>query len=902
MLLEPGIAYPHSRTAHEVVERLSTTGRGLSSSEANLRAERLGPNLLPESKPSGVLKVFFSQFLNPLIYILLVAAVVSIAIEEYSDAVFIFGVLVLNAVIGTFQEYSAQKAAAALQNLVTTTTRVLRDGEAFEVDAQVLVPGDLVFLESGDRVPADLRLLNAHDLQADESLLTGEFLAVTKNAQAVLAEDTLLADRRNMAFAGTLVARGRAEGVVTAIGLDTELGHIAEAVLGRPPAKPPLILRIERFTLRVALLVGMAVVIMAAVSINRGMPVQEIFLLAVALAVSAIPEGLPVAITVALAIGVRRMARRNVIVRRLVAVEALGSATFIASDKTGTLTVNVMTATRLALPGEEEWSVEGQGISPEGGVATPRGALDPSERARLERLCLTAVMANDGFFGRRNGAWAYHGDSVDVALLVLGHKVGLSRLELLSEYPEADVIPFESDNRFAASLNLGPDGTVAHVKGALESVLPMCTAQAEPHGDAPLDAIGIERQALELAERGHRVLALAFGPMSLPQGASFSAEHLVDLTFLGLVGMIDPLRPEAREAVAACRSAGIEVAMVTGDHPLTAGTIAAELGLIQDRIQVMTGAELRKMLEQELADERFARTRVFARVEPQEKLAIVNALQAQGHFVAVTGDGANDAPALRAAHVGVAMGKAGTDVARETAEMIITDDNFASIVAGVEEGRIAYANVRKVIFLLISTGAAEIVLFTLSLVAGLPLPLLAVQLLWLNLVTNGVQDVALAFEPGEGDELKRPPRAPKESIFDRLMIERTLVSALYIGAVAFCVYRWMLSLGLTLDEARNITLLLMVLFENVHIFNSRSETLSAFRHNALRNKLLVVGTGLAQLVHIGAMYTPWLKDVLGVQPVTFTEWLQLLGCALSVLAVMELHKWIWARRRRLTTL
>jgi Ca2+-transporting ATPase len=891
------IPIPHSQTAEAVIDRLSTTTRGLGSEEASRRSQRLGPNLLPEAKPPGLLKVFLSQFLNPLIYILLAAAVVSVAIKEYSDAIFIFGVLLLNAVIGTFQEYSAQKAAAALQSLVTTTSRVLRDGEAYELDAKVLVPGDLVFLESGDRIPADLRLLNAHDLQADESLLTGESTAVTKDARPVLAEDTLLADRRNMAFAGTLVARGRGEGVVTAIGVETEVGRIAEAVLGRPPAKPPLILRIERFTLLVALLIGLAVLVMAAVSISRGMPLDEIFFLAVALAVSAIPEGLPVAITVALAIGVRRMARRNVIVRRLVAVEALGSATFIASDKTGTLTVNVMTATRIALPGQPEWSVEGEGMTPKGAVVTPRGAPDPPERALLERFCLTGVMANDGFFGRRDGTWAFHGDSVDVALLVLGHKAGMSRLELLSEYPEADVIPFESDNRFAASLNLCPRGAMAHVKGALERVLPMCGSQAGLEGDQPLDAAGIECQALALAERGHRVLALATGPMNLPQGASFTAEHLAGLTFLGLVGMIDPLRPEAREAVGACRSAGIEAAMVTGDHPLTAGTIAAELGLIQDRDQVMTGAELRRLLETDGLARRLDRVRVFARVEPQDKLAIVNALQAQGHFVAVTGDGANDAPALRAAHVGVAMGKAGTDVARETSEMIITDDNFASIVAGVEEGRIAYANVRKVIFLLISTGAAEIVLFTLSLTAGLPLPLLAVQLLWLNLVTNGIQDVALAFEPGEGDELKRRPRAPKEPIFDRLMIERTLVSALYIGAVAFWVFQWVLATGHSLDEARNITLLLMVLFENVHVFNSRSETRSALCHSPLRNKLLLAGTVLAQLVHIGAMYTPWLKGVLGVQPVSFGKWLELLAFALSVLAVMELHKWIWARRR-----
>jgi magnesium-transporting ATPase (P-type) len=627
------------------------------------------------------------------------------------------------------------------------------------------------------------------------------------------------------------------------------------------------------------------------------MPLTEIFLLAVALAVSAIPEGLPVAITVALAIGVRRMARRNVIVRRLVAVEALGSATYIASDKTGTLTVNVMTVTRLALPGRPEWTVSGEGMEPEGVVSTPDGPLPENDVPALLRLCLSAVMANDGFYGHRDGGWVHHGDAVDVALLVLGHKVDLDRLELLSAHPEVDIIPFESENRFSASLNRCPTGAVAHVKGALEQVLIMCSLEAHPGGDRPIDRAAIERQAQALAERGHRVLAIASAPLALAQGQPFSAEHLEGLTFLGLVGMIDPLRPEVRAAVDACRNAGIRVAMVTGDHPVTAEAIARQLGLIDGPGQVMTGEELRRLHETGQLAERSRNTRVFARVEPQEKLTIVNLLQEQGHFVAATGDGANDAPALRAAHVGVAMGKIGTDVARETAEMIVTDDNFASIVAGVEEGRIAYANVRKVIFLLISTGAAEIVLFILALIAGLPLPLLAVQLLWLNLVTNGIQDVALGFEPAEGDELKRPPRPPGEPIFNRLMVERTLISAVYVGVLAFWVFQWMLSLGHSVDEARNLTLLLMVLFENVHVFNSRSETRSTFRHNPLGNKLLLFGTVIAQLVHIGAMYTPGLSSVLAIQPVSFGEWLELLGIALSLLLVMEAHKWFRGRRR-----
>jgi Ca2+-transporting ATPase len=421
----------------------------------------------------------------------------------------------------------------------------------------------------------------------------------------------------------------------------------------------------------------------------------------------------------------------------------------------------------------------------------------------------------------------------------------------------------------------------------------MCTKMIAPGLDEDLDREHLETRAQQLASQGYRVLALASGDIQLEPGDVFSEEHLHNLTLLGLVGMIDPLRPEAIHAVNSCRHAGIEVAMVTGDHPLTALAIARELKLAEKREQIVTGTDLRQAKDEADFDRLTRGAHVFARVEPQQKLDIVKSLQRHGHFVAVSGDGANDAPALRAAQVGVAMGKSGTDVARETAELIITDDNFNSMVAGVEEGRIAYANVRKVIFLLISTGAAEIVLFTLALLTGLPLPLLAVQLLWLNLVTNGIQDVALAFEPGEGDELHQPPRSPRESIFNRLMIERVVVSALVIGVVAFVLFQFLLQQGYSIDEARNGTLLLMVLFENIHVFNSRSETRSVFLHNPLRNPILLFGTAAAQLVHIGAMYTPWISDVLRIQPVSPHSWLELLVLALTVLIVMELHKLIY---------
>jgi len=631
-------------------------------------------------------------------------------------------------------------------------------------------------------------------------------------------------------------------------------------------------------------------VLMASVALARGMPLDEIFLLAVALAVSAIPEGLPVALTVALAISMRRMARRHVIVRRLLAVEALGSCTYIATDKTGTLTINQLTACLLVFPGLEPWQVTGDSLMPEGSILTTRGSPLPKEEILLSWLCQAAVLANEGFLGRREHGWVHHGDAVDVALLVMAHKAGITRTETVNVMPEIATIAFESERLFAASLNAKDGAQHAFVKGALERLLPMCSSMATPDGPVTLDHTVLESQAQMLASRGYRVMALAAGVIALGPREVFSEEHLRHLTLIGLVGLIDPLRPEAKAAVTACRAAGIRVAMLTGDHPATAYAIASELELVKDPADVVTGPQLKQAADTASMDRLTAQAHVFARVEPQQKLDIVQSLQRNGHFVAVSGDGANDAPALRAAQVGVAMGKSGTDVARETADLIITDDNFASIVAGVEEGRIAYANVRKVIFLLISTGAAELVLFTLALLAGLPLPLLAVQLLWLNLVTNGIQDVALAFEPGEGDELRCSPRPPRESIFNRIMIERVLLAALVIGIVAFMLFQWLLERGFSLDEARNGTLMLMVLFENIHVFNSRSESLSIFRHNPLRNPLLLFGTIAAQLIHVTAMYTPWLSDVLQIKPISPQQWIELLGLALIVLVVMELHK------------
>ncbi len=879
----------HTLDVKTVLAALDAPPHGLSDAEAGERLVKHGRNELPRSRGAGLALIFLRQFLNPLIYALLLAAGVSIALGHLSDAAIILVVLLSNAVIGTTQEHGAQRSADALRRLTVTLANVLRDGESRELQAEEIVPGDVVQLETGAKVPADLRLLTASSLQVEESLLTGESAAVHKDAAKLLTADAPLGDRVNMAFAGTHVTRGRALGVVTATASHTELGRIAELAAGRSVTKPPLLLRMESFTRRISVAIFVAVAVVGGAEFARGRPLDEVLLAVIALAVSVIPEGLPVALTVALAIAARRMARRKVIVRRMVAVEALGSCTFIACDKTGPVTMNELTVGKVAPPAAAAWEVTGQGMTPEGKVVAPGGAVD----SVVKRIARAVTLCNEAFLGRREGQWVHHGDSVDVSLLVFAHKLGITRAIMEEDFAPVASLPFESERQFAAALN---SGGLVSVKGALERLLPMCSRMATESGDVPLEARAVEAQAHELAAQGYRVLGVAGGDWQGGKG-DFGAAALKDLTFLGLVATQDPLRADARESIERCRAAGVDVAMVTGDHPVTALAIARQLGLASKTEEVVTGAMLRgadpKALKQIISG-----ARVFARVEPEQKLLIVKALSDAGHFVAVTGDGANDAPALRAAHVGVAMGKSGTDVAREASQLILADDAFSSIVAGIEEGRVAYANVRKVVFILMSTGAAEVVLFMLALAAGLPLPLLAVQLLWLNLVTNGIQDVAMAFEPGEGDELKRPPRPPKEGIFNASMVMRIAISALVMGGVGCGAWAWMLNADWPEESARNSLLLLMVLFENMQVGNGRSETRSIFSVSPLSNKILVIGTLAAQGIHIAAMYIPGLNTLLHLQPVSLQQWAVMLGLAFTLVVAMEIYKLIVRRATR----
>lgn len=893
-------------------QAVDANDEGLSTAEATGRFKQFGPNALPHEPPPTLWQIGLRQFRSPLIYILGAAAVVSVAIGESTDAAFIAGVLGLNALIGGYQEWRAEKSTQALQQLLQIRATVMRDGEACEIDAEQVVPGDQVWLESGNRVPADIRLHSAHGIEIDESLLTGESLAVTKDPTWLGDQETPVGNQQNMAFAGSIVVRGRAQGTVVATGSSTHVGQLALDVIGSPGGKPPLLERLERFThvVAIAVLIAASVVAVLGVAIHNYSG-HEMFLFAVALAVSAIPEGLPVALTVALAIGTARMARRGVIVRRLAAVEGLGSCTLIASDKTGTLTCNELTVREIHLATGERFSVSGEGFVPEGYV-TRAGPVAPDnqatqaeqaiaaeQHAQLARLSRVAVLCNEADLHRRDGEWTWRGDAVDLALLALGQKLGTVREVNLTNHPLLNELPFEPERQYAATYHRSGDDTSVCVKGAPEKILAMCdwADESESTENGP-QAAEMFAQAESMAQQGYRVLALAEGTHEGTIDPAQAPPDPSHLTFLGFVGMIDPLRPGAREAVHACREAGIAACMVTGDHPVTALAISRDLGLAsgeQAEQQVVTGSQLANMSPEEI-EQAVRTTRVFARVAPHQKLELVNAARKSGHFVAVTGDGVNDAPALRAANIGVAMGKSGTDVARESAELVLSDDNFSTIVAGVEEGRVAYDNVRKVIYLLISTGAAEVVLVGLALIAGLPLPLLAVQLLWLNLVTNGIQDVALAFEPSEGGVLARRPRPTSEPIFNRLMIERTVVAAVVMGCVGFGVFWWMLRAGWEESTARNALLLLMVLFENVHIGNCRSETKSALQLSPFRSPILLTGAVTALLLHLVVMLTPFGRNVLRVEPVSLTTLVSMWALALSVFVAMELHKWNWGRR------
>jgi magnesium-transporting ATPase (P-type) len=891
----------HALDPGAVAQALGATLMGIGDAEAEERLRSFGPNRLEPPRPPSRWRILLRQFRSPLIYVLLVASAVALALGERADAAFIGAVLVLNAVIGFANEFRAEREVQALHRLIRSRARVRRGRRVLDVDGEAVVPGDLLLVESGTRVSADVRLVESRGLRVDESLLTGESLPVDKDASLLLPGDAPLAERRNLLFGGSMVASGRGFGLVVATGARTQVGTIAGELAEIPREPPPLLRRMERFARVIGLFAIGLSVLLVALGVARGQAFGEVLMGAIALAVSAVPEGLPIALTVALAVAVARMARRRVVVRQLPAVEALGSCGVIATDKTGTLTRNELTVERV-VAGALRCEVTGLGYAPEGDLLAAGKPALAAEHPGLFRLLRSVCLANEASLSRREDdsqAWEWSGDPTDVALLALGMKARCDPIALWEVHEPISALPFEPERRYAASFHRHGSGMLVCVKGAPERVVEMCGAAFDDAGGAPLplDREEVRGSVDELMRQGYRVLAVAEAELAEAPPPGTAPPEPDDLVFLGLVGMTDPPREGVPDAIASCRRAGIRVLMVTGDHATTAATIAARIGLAEGQEEILTGPEIDGLDDASLA-QRIPQCSVVARATPTDKLRVVRAWQARGALVAVTGDGVNDAPALRQADLGVAMGRGGTDVARQAADLVITDDDFSSIVEGVEEGRVAYDNVRKVIYLLVSTGAGEVLLVTAALASGLAIPFTAVQLLWLNLVTNGIQDVALAFEPGEPHILAQPCRPPRERIFNRLMLERTLLAGAVFGGLGLGCWIWWMSQGMAVGEARNLMVNLFVLFEIFHIGNSRSERISLLRLGPLRNRVLFLGTLGALGVHLTALYTPFLSELLQVAPLTLREWGTLAALAASILLVMELHKVWWGRRGR----
>jgi Ca2+-transporting ATPase len=889
----------HHLQAEEVVRLLEVDLKaGLPDAEVKRRLGKFGPNVVrPRRGAPGWIKLL-QQFHQPLVYILLLAGAVTGFLGEWVDTSVILGVVLVNAIVGFLQETKAEKAIEALARMVVTETTVRRDGRQQRVRSESLVPGDVVLLRPGDRVPADLRLFHARGLQLDESALTGESVPVHKHTD-LLALDTILADRKNLAFAGTLVTTGHGEGVVWATGDKTETGRIAWLIAEAVDLQTPLTRKIAQFSrLLLWVILGLAAVTFA-VGVARGEQVVEMFMAAVALAVGAIPEGLPAAVTIVLAIGVARMAKRKAVIRKLPAVETLGSTTVICSDKTGTLTENQMTV-REIFAGGIHYTVTGVGYEANGGIQ-PVGEAATFETNLALIECLRAgVLCNDSQLVRdERGGWKVQGDPTEAALLIVAEKGGLIQDDAHHAAPRVDSIPFESEHMFRATLHQAPAGRVIYKVGAVERLLDRSSNALDANGElVPLDKAAVHRTVEQMAARGLRVLAFARRHAE-PHHARLEHAHVAGgLTFLGLQGMMDPPRPKAIAAVRRCQEAGIAVKVITGDHAVTARAIARQIGLEGvAELLTLTGRELDKVSPEDLPAVA-ERTAVFARVAPEQKLRLVRALQSRGHVVAMTGDGVNDAPALKQADIGVAMGVSGTDVAKGAAAMVLTDDNFASIEAAVEEGRGVFDNLTKFIVWILPTNLGEALLVITALMLGLPLPALPLQLIWINL-TDTLLGLPLAFEPKEANVMRRPPRRPQQALLTFPLIMRTgLVSLLMLGG-ALWLFAWELNAeGGTLAAARTTAVNVIVLVEAVYLFNCRSLNRPLFAIGPFTNRWAIVGA----LAMIGAQllftYAPLMNRLFHTAPIAVESWLRIAAVAGAVFAAVEIEKWIRFGGRR----
>ncbi len=876
---------------HAALAALASRPAGLDQAEAERRLARFGPNRLTEPPRRGALRRFAAQFNDVLIYVLIASGGVTFAMGHLVDAGVIYGVIVINAIVGFIQEGRAERALEGIARLLAPRANVRRGGKLGNLPAERVVPGDIVVVQPGDRVPADLRLVEARNLRLQEAVLTGESVAVDKRLDPVDSA-AALADRASMVYAGTLVVGGHGAGVAVATGDAAEIGRIGRLVASVTPLATPLVRKLQHFGrwLTIAILLLAGVVFLFGFFV-RGFAAEVMFLAAVGLAVAAIPEGLPVIVTIALAMGVQRMARRNAIVRRLPAVEALGSVTVICSDKTGTLTKNEMTAAAVGLAGQA-FDVSGVGYAPVGGFAAAGRPVDPAERPDLVEALRIGLLCNDAELRRAGEAWHIEGDPTEGALVVAAAKAGLDAGEERVRQPRTDVVPFESERRLMATLHHDHAGhAFIAIKGAPERVIAACARARHRHGEVAVDHRYWEACIHGFAAAGQRVLAVATKRVP-PTHRELRLADLDDgFTLLGVFGLIDPPREEGIAAVAACRRAGVRVKMITGDHMVTARAVARALQL-GNVAEALTGPDIDRL------DETALRTRarevdVFARMGPEHKLRLVEALQAEGEVVAMTGDGVNDAPALKRADIGVAMGREGTEAAKEAAQIVLADDNFASIAAAVEEGRTAYDNLRKAILFILPTNAAEAFMIVLAVMFGAVLPITPVQILWVNMVTEITLSLALAAEPGERDLMRRPPRRPDEPLLSRFLLGRTVLVTIVAVAGTFGLFLLELERGASLEVARTVAVNTLVLFEAFYLFNARYLVASSLGRAGLAGNPMIWGAlGLLVLLQLAFTYLPVGQTLFATADLAVGQWLTMTVVASSVFIVVEAEKWL----------
>ena len=886
----------HAMTPDQVLSRLETSRDGLSSGQAAARLDEYGPNALSGVAGKGPLQRFLLQFHNILIYILLLAALGTALLGHWLDTWVIIGVVLINALIGFIQEGKAEKALDAIRDMLSPRAEVIRDGKRSEIDAEQLVPGDLVLLAAGDRVPADMRLVEAKSLRIDEAILTGESKPSGK-ALPEVSEKADLGDRDCIAFSGTIVTFGRALGVVVASGKDSQIGRISEMLAEVEEVTTPLLQQIAQFGrwLSVAI-VGLAALTFAFGYLLRGYSLDEMFLAAASLAVAAIPEGLPAVLTITLAIGVQRMASRHAIIRRLPAVETLGSVTVICSDKTGTLTRNEMTV-QSVVTAAAEFRLSGTGYAPHGEISRDERHVDCEDESVLSLILQAGMLCNDAELREKSGQWQLAGDPTEGALMVAGMKAGFDPKELSRAMPRTDVIPFESEHKFMATLHHDHAGHgVVYLKGAPETVLERCQNQRGEDGETTsLESDYWHQRMDELAARGQRVLAVAVRELDSKQNTLDFADVEQGLTLLGLWGIIDPPRDEAVKAVAQCRKAGIRVKMITGDHAGTALAIAEQLGITDTgrEDQVITGGELQKRDDPHL-QELVRKVNVFARTSPEHKLRLVTAIQANGQVVAMTGDGVNDAPALKRADVGVAMGLKGTEAAKEASEMVLADDNFASIASAVEEGRTVYDNIRKAILYLLPTNAGQAMTIMMAVLLGMVLPLTPVQVLWVNMVTAVTLGLALAFEPSEPGTMSRRPRPPGTPILSGILLWRVPFVGLLLWLGTFGAFYWLYEInGMAVELARTVAINTLVVGQVFYLFNVR------YIHNPVLNtrglfgsRVVWMAIAVILVLQMAFTYLPPLQMLFGTVNMQGHYWAIALFFGVALLLIVELEKWL----------